>query len=148
MWVITKFTESGSFVKVDGFSAGSKYVIELTVPILNGRDVYVFNGDVQNLAAPKARRADYTKFEGNVTSLLSNISAWRKELPDTRDSHMFICEARLMEALTPELNPILHVPTDSLGNQHHDAVSSALAAYFEEEDSRQHLLETKAENRL
>jgi mannitol/fructose-specific phosphotransferase system IIA component (Ntr-type) len=53
-----------------------------------------------------------------------------------------------MEALTPELNPILHVPTDSLGNQHHDAVSSALAAYFEEEDSRQHLLETKAENRL
>jgi hypothetical protein len=134
MYVITEFTQSGSFERANGFSAGSNYAIELTLSSLNGRDVYVFNGDVQNLAAPAARKAAHTKFEGDVQALLSTISAWREELPSRGESHSFICEARLMKTLTPDLSPIFHVPDGSRRTRRKDTISDLLKACFEEDE--------------
>jgi hypothetical protein len=134
MYVITEFTESGSFARSSGYSAGSNYAIELPVLGFNGREVYIFNGDVQNLAAPKARKPAYLKFEGNVSALLSTVSAWCKQLPDPRDRSAFICEARLMEALSPKLDPIFHGCPDPMNAKHNDALSLALEELFIEED--------------
>jgi hypothetical protein len=134
MYVITEFTEAGSFAGSDGYSAGSNYAIELPVSGFNGREVYIFNGDVQNLAAPNTRKPAYLKFEGDISALLSTISAWCKQLPDPRDRHAFICEARLMEALSPKMNPILHGCPDPMNAKHDDELSLALEELILEEE--------------
>ena len=135
MYVITEFTESGSFAGSAGYSGGSKYAIELPVSDFNGREVYVFNGDVQNLAAPRARKPAYLKFEGDTPGLLSTISAWCDELPDKRDRSTFICEARLMGALSPTLNPIFHGCPDPMCNNDGDELLLAVEeAFLAEED--------------
>jgi hypothetical protein len=135
MYVITEFTESGSFAGSDGYSAGSKYAIELPISDLIGREVYVFNGDVQNLAAPRARKPAYLKFDGDTSGLLSTISAWCGELPDRRDRSRFICEARLMRALSPTLNPIFHGCPDPMYDNDNDELLRAVEeAFLAEED--------------
>ncbi len=134
MYVITEFTESGSFAGSDGYSAGSRYAIELPASGFNGREVYVFNGDVQNLAAPKARKPAYLKFEGNVSALLSTISAWCEQLPDPRNRSAFICEARVMESLSPTLKPIFHGCPNPMNAKENDTVALALEEYFLEEE--------------
>jgi len=134
MYVITELTESGSFAGSDGYSAGSKYAIELPVSGFIGREVYVFNGDVQNLAAPKARKPAHLKFEGDVSVLLSTISAWCEQLPDPRNRRAFICEARVMEALSPTLNPIFHGCPDPMNAKHNDTVELAVEEYFLDEE--------------
>jgi len=108
MYVITEFTESGSLKGAAGYSAGSGCAVELPIWELDGREVYVFNGDVQNLSGPTARKPAYLKFEGDMPALLSTIAVWCDELPDKRDRSTFICEARLMGALTPNMDPIFH----------------------------------------
>ena len=135
MYVITEFTESGSFAGSVGYSAGSQYAIELPISDLIDREVYVFNGDVQNLAAPRARKAAYMKFDGDTSRLLSKISAWCGELPDIRDRSRFICEARLMGALSPTMNPIFHGCPDPMGDNDNDELSLAVEeALLTEED--------------
>lgn len=132
MYVITEFTERGSFAGGNAYSKGSKCAIELPLSSLEGREVYVFNGDVQDLAAPNARKAAYIRFEGDAMALLSSISIWSKELPDARCSQTFICEARLMERLSPQLKPIFHNCIDSPKQE--DDISVILDAFFENED--------------
>lgn len=134
MYVITEFTESGSFAGSAGYSAGSNYGIELPVSDFDGHEVYIFNGDVQNLAAPKARKPAYLKFDGNVSALLSTISAWCKQLPDPRNRPAFICEARLMEGLSPKLNPIFHGCPDPMNAKRNDTLSLALEEYLLDEE--------------
>ena len=108
MYVITEFTELGSLARSAAFSEGSGCYLELPISDLVGREVYVFNGDVQNLAATSARNPAYIRFEGDTSGLLSTISAWRDDLPDHRDHRRFICEARLIGALSPILNPTVY----------------------------------------
>jgi hypothetical protein len=130
MYVITEFTESGSFAAAGGYSAGSNYAIEVPISSFDGRDVYVFNGDVQDLAAPKARKPAYIRFEGDISALMSTMLEWRNQLPDRRDGQVFICEARLMEALSPKLNPIFHGCPDSMSAEDDGALSLALDEYI------------------
>jgi len=132
--VISEFTDSGSFAGSAGYSAGSKYAIELPVSDLNGREVYVFNGDVQNLAAPRARKPAYLKFEGDTSGLLSTISAWCHELPDKRDRSTFICEARLMGGLSPTLNPIFHGCPDPMCDNDDELLLAVEEAFLAEDD--------------
>lgn len=134
MYVITEFTEAGSFKRADAYSAGSKYAIELPIATLTGHEVYVFKGDVQDMANSKTRKPAYVRFEGDVSALLSTISAWRKELPDVRDAEMFICEARLMEALSPKLNPICHGCPEPTSADDDETLSLLNELILEEED--------------
>jgi hypothetical protein len=125
MYVITEFTELGSLRRSAGYGEGSKCAIELPISAFSGRELYVFNGDVQNLAAPRARRPAYVKFEGDISALLSTISAWCNELPDGRNRPTFICEARLIGALTPALDPLFHGCPDPMGDNE-DELSTAV----------------------
>lgn len=133
MYVITEFTEAGSLARADGYSAGSNYAIELPIANFTGHEVYVFNGDVQDIANSKVRKPAYVRFEGDVSALLSKISAWRNQLTDVRDGKMFICEARLMEALSPKLNPIFHGCPDPTSADD-EALSIALNEFLLEEE--------------
>jgi hypothetical protein len=110
MYVITEFTESGSLKGAAGYSAGSGCAVELPIWELDGHEVYVFNGDVQNLSGPTARNPAYLKFEGDMSGLLSTIAAWCDELPDKRDRSTFICEARLMGAYSQHGSHLPQLP--------------------------------------
>lgn len=134
MFVVTEFTQSGTFARSAAYSQGSQCAIELPLSAFRGREIYVFNGDVQNLAAAKVRKPEWVRFEGDVEALLSTISEWRNRLPDKRDHCSFVCEARLIQPLSPALGPIFHNCPESMSAEHIDPGGMAVEDLLGEED--------------